>query len=46
MEVAYTSWNLQDLSGGRFTLGLGTQVRAHVERRYGVPWYATGRPHA
>ena len=38
MEVAYTSWNLQDLSGGRFTLGLGTQVRAHVERRYGVPW--------
>ena len=38
MEVAYTSWNLQDLSAGRFTLGLGTQVRAHVERRYGVPW--------
>lgn len=38
MEVAYTSWNLQDLTGGRFTLGLGTQVRAHVERRFGVPW--------
>ncbi len=38
MEVAYTAWNLQELSGGRFTLGLGTQVRAHVERRFGVPW--------
>lgn len=38
MEVAYTAWNLQDLTGGRFSLGLGTQVRAHVERRFGVPW--------
>ena len=38
MEVAYTAWNLQELSGGRFTLGLGTQIRAHVERRFGVPW--------
>ncbi|WP_259313103.1 TIGR03617 family F420-dependent LLM class oxidoreductase [Capillimicrobium parvum] len=38
MEVAYTAWNLQDLTGGRFVLGLGTQVRAHVERRFGVPW--------
>ncbi len=38
MEVAYTAWNLQDLSGGRLSLGLGTQVRAHVERRFGVPW--------
>jgi probable F420-dependent oxidoreductase len=38
MEVAYTAWSLQELSGGRFTLGLGTQVRAHVERRFGVPW--------
>ena len=38
MEVAYTSWGLQDLSGGRFVLGLGTQVRAHVERRFGATW--------
>ena len=38
MEVAYTSWNLQELTSGRFVLGLGTQVRAHVERRFGVPW--------
>lgn len=38
MQVAYTAWNLQELTEGRFVLGLGTQVRAHVERRFGVPW--------
>ncbi|MBJ7330861.1 MAG: TIGR03617 family F420-dependent LLM class oxidoreductase [Solirubrobacteraceae bacterium] len=38
MDVAYTAWDLQTLSGGRFALGLGTQVRAHVERRYGAVW--------
>lgn len=38
MDVAYTCWDLQALSGGRFALGLGTQVRAHVERRYGAVW--------
>jgi probable F420-dependent oxidoreductase len=38
MEVAYTAWDLQGLSGGRFQLGLATQVRAHVERRYGAVW--------
>ena len=36
MDVAYTAWDLQALSGGRFALGLGSQVRAHVERRYGA----------
>jgi probable F420-dependent oxidoreductase len=38
MDIAYTAWDLQALSGGRFALGLGSQVRAHVERRYGVAW--------
>jgi probable F420-dependent oxidoreductase len=38
MEVAYTAWDLQGLSGGRFQLGLATQVRAHVERRYSAVW--------
>jgi probable F420-dependent oxidoreductase len=38
MDVAYTAWDLQALSGGRFALGLGSQVRAHVERRYGATW--------
>jgi len=38
MDVAYTAWDLQALSGGRFALGMGSQVRAHVERRYGAVW--------
>lgn len=36
--LAYTSWDLARASGGRFILGLGTQVRAHIERRFGMPW--------
>ncbi len=36
VHLAHTAWDLQSLSGGRFRLGLGTQVRAHVERRYGA----------
>ena len=36
--TAYTAWDLQRLSGGRFILGLGSQVRAHNERRFSVPW--------
>ncbi|MFA4927580.1 MAG: TIGR03617 family F420-dependent LLM class oxidoreductase [Patulibacter sp.] len=38
MQTAYTSWDLQALTGGRFVLGLGTQVSAHVRRRYGTTW--------
>src|ERR671927_325222 len=38
MEVAQSAWDLQDLSGGRFILGLGTQVKAHVRRRFSMPW--------
>jgi probable F420-dependent oxidoreductase len=38
MEVAQTAWDLQDLSGGRFILGLGTQVKAHIRRRFSMPW--------
>jgi probable F420-dependent oxidoreductase len=41
MELAQTAWDLQRLSGGRFILGLGTQVGAHVRRRFSMPW---GRP--
>ncbi len=36
--IAYTAWDLAQASGGRFLLGLGTQVKAHVERRFGMPW--------
>jgi probable F420-dependent oxidoreductase len=38
MVVAQTAWDLARISRGRFTLGLGTQVRAHIERRFGVTW--------
>src|SRR5919206_1428746 len=38
MEVAQTAWDLQDLSDGRFILGLGTQVKAHITRRFSMPW--------
>jgi probable F420-dependent oxidoreductase len=40
--TAMSAWTLQSLSGGRFTLGLGTQVRAHIERRYGFKWAPAG----
>lgn len=36
--LAYTAWDLAGQSGGRFILGLGTQVRAHITRRFGMPW--------
>ncbi len=38
METAQTAWDLQDLSDGRFILGLGTQVKAHITRRFSMPW--------
>ena len=40
--TASTAWELQDASGGRFRLGLGTQVRAHIERRYGAEFEPPG----
>ncbi|MEW6569006.1 MAG: TIGR03617 family F420-dependent LLM class oxidoreductase, partial [Chloroflexota bacterium] len=36
--LAYTAWDLAEVSHGRFILGLGTQVRAHVTRRFGMDW--------
>ncbi|HWM20390.1 MAG TPA: TIGR03617 family F420-dependent LLM class oxidoreductase [Ilumatobacteraceae bacterium] len=38
--TAMSAWTLQQLSAGRFTLGLGTQVRGHVRRRFGMEWHA------
>jgi len=40
MAVANASWDLQTSSRGRFVLGLGSQVRAHNENRFSVPWSA------
>jgi len=38
MHLAHTAYDLQLLSRGRFRLGLGSQVRPHIENRYGVAW--------
>jgi len=38
MTVAQVAHDLHSFSGGRFTLGLGSQVRAHVEHRFSMPW--------
>src|SRR3954454_18491175 len=40
MTLAMTAHDLQRYTRGRFVLGLGTQVRAHVERRFSMPWSA------
>lgn len=42
MVTAMASWDLAGLSGGRFILGLGTQVRAHIVRRFSTIWDSPG----
>lgn len=42
MTTAYMAWNLQALAGGRFELGLGTQVKGHIVRRFSTPWLSPG----
>jgi len=37
-DLAYTAWDLAAQSRGRFILGLGTQVKGHIEKRFGMPW--------
>src|SRR5215470_2702550 len=38
--LASQAWDLQANSNGRFVLGLGSQVKGHNERRFGIPWTA------
>ncbi|MBU6328778.1 MAG: TIGR03617 family F420-dependent LLM class oxidoreductase [Acidobacteria bacterium] len=38
LHMAYAANDLQELSGGRFRLGLGTQIRPHIQKRYGSVW--------
>src|SRR2546430_866427 len=38
MAVAQVGWDLAGSTGGRFVIGLGSQVRGHNERRFSVPW--------
>lgn len=40
MTLAAQAWDLQALSGGRFHLGLGSQIKPHIERRFSMPWSA------
>ncbi len=42
MVTATVAWELAEATGGKFRLGLGTQVRAHIERRYGVDFDPPG----
>jgi len=41
MTVANIGWDLQAYSQGRFILGLGSQIKPHIEKRFSMPW---GRP--
>ncbi|CNE43456.1 oxidoreductase/luciferase-like protein [Mycobacterium tuberculosis] len=42
MNTALLAHDLQSISRGRFMLGLGTQVRAHITRRFSMPWSKPG----
>jgi probable F420-dependent oxidoreductase len=42
MVTASVAWELAEATSGRFRLGLGTQVRAHIERRYGTDFDPPG----
>lgn len=37
-HIAYQAWDLQRFSRGHFLLGLGSQIRTHIEKRFGVPF--------
>ena len=43
MVVAQTAWDLATLTEGRFLLGLGSQIKPHVERRFSMPWGAPAK---
>ena len=42
MAIAYTAWDIQKSSQGRFILGLGSQVKAHIQRRFSVNFESPG----
>lgn len=45
MDVAYQAWDLARYSQGRYLLGLGTQVKGHIERRFGMEWRTPAADH-
>jgi probable F420-dependent oxidoreductase len=38
MHLAYQAWDLQRLTDGRFALGVGSQIKPHIEKRYSARW--------
>ena len=40
--IAQSAWTAQKMSAGRFELGLGSQVRGHIRRRFGLDWHPPG----
>ena len=42
MITAQAAWDIQRASSGRFILGLGSQVKAHIEKRFSLPFEAPG----
>jgi probable F420-dependent oxidoreductase len=38
MTVAHAAHDVNSLAGGRFTLGIGSQIKSHVTRRFSMPW--------
>ena len=38
MTLANTAWDLQAYSKGRFVLGLGSQIKPHITKRFSMPW--------
>jgi probable F420-dependent oxidoreductase len=43
MNLANLGYGMQSISGGRFILGLGSQVRPHIENRFSMPWSSPAR---
>ena len=39
MHTAYQAWDLQKFSRGKFMLGLGSQIKTHIEKRFGTDFY-------
>ena len=46
MTVANVGWDLQEYSGGRLNLGLGSQIQPHIEKRFSMPWSQPVPSHA
>lgn len=43
MTTAYSAHDINAFSKGRFTLGLGSQIQAHIKKRFGMPWHGPAK---